>query len=48
MRFLDYSIDDLFNSYVELENFQVTLQVKDKNRYVPNDDETKLIHPIGL
>jgi len=47
MRFLDLSIEDLFKTYNELENLQVTLKVKDKNIYIPNEDETRLLKPIG-
>ncbi len=47
MKFLDLSIEDLYNTYTELPNQQATLKVKDKNAYIPNDDETKLVKPIG-
>ena len=47
LKYLDFSIENLYKAYNELENLQVTMKVKDKNIYVPNNDETKLVKPIG-
>lgn len=48
LRTLNMSIHDVYTMYKELPSRNAKVCVKDKNKFIPNDNETRLIQPIAV
>jgi phosphoacetylglucosamine mutase len=46
MKLMNMSTKELFDIYKELEYVNIKACVNDKNIFVPNEDESRLIHPV--
>lgn len=48
MKLMNMSTEELYNIYKELEYVNIKANVQDKNVFVPNDDESRLIEPVAV
>jgi phosphoacetylglucosamine mutase len=48
LKLLNMTSNDLYNIYTELPATNSKLQVKNKDIFVPNDDETRLVQPEAM
>ena len=45
LKIMNLSINDVYNFYEELPYKMVNVEVKDKNKFVTNEDDSKLLEP---
>ena len=48
LNYMNMSLLSVYNSYVDLIPKNTTIKVKDKNIFVANNDETRLLEPVGI
>ena len=48
LNYLNLNILNVYNVYTDLNSKNTTLKVKDKNIFISNNNETRLIEPIGI
>jgi phosphoacetylglucosamine mutase len=48
LKLMNMTIFELYNIYKELESVNLKVIVKDKNIFIPNEEETRLLHPIDV